>query len=171
MKFSKKLGFLAVLILAVALVAGCGGQPADEGSGDQIAPESIKIGLNYEISGAVATYGGNTVNGIELAAKEINANGGVLDGTQIELVKMDNKSDAAEVTNVQTRLITVENVLASIGPATSTNTLAAIPVAMDNEVPLLTTSATADKVTVDEATGAAKEFALKFASMIPTKGM
>jgi branched-chain amino acid transport system substrate-binding protein len=161
LKFSKKLGFLAVLILAVALVAGCGGQPADEGSGDQIAPESIKIGLNYEISGAVATYGGNTVNGIELAAKEINANGGVLDGTQIELVKMDNKSDAAEVTNVQTRLITVENVLASIGPATSTNTLAAIPVAMDNEVPLLTTSATADKVTVDEATGAAKEFAFK----------
>lgn len=109
----------------------------------------------------LATYGGNTVKGIEMAAKEINESGGVLGGAKIELIKYDNKSDAAEATNVQTKLITVDGVVASIGPATSTNTLAAIPVSMDNQVPLLTPSGTADMVTVDEATGKAKEYAFR----------
>ncbi len=166
MKLSKKIVFLMVMALVVALAAACGAQPADEQSGDQsgdenTAVESVKIGLNYELSGAVATYGGNTVKGIEMAAKEINESGGVLGGAKIELIKYDNKSDAAEATNVQTKLITVDGVVASIGPATSTNTLAAIPVSMDNQVPLLTPSGTADMVTVDEATGKAKEYAFR----------
>jgi len=161
-KLSKKLVLLMALALAVAFAAGCGAQPAEQ-SGDEQQPavESVKIGLNYELSGKVATYGGNTVKGIELAIKEINENGGVLGGAKIEAVKADNKSDAAEATNVQTKLITMDNVLATLGPATSTNTFAAIPVAMENEVPLLTTSATTDKVTVDEATGKGKEFAFR----------
>ncbi|MEL7566017.1 MAG: ABC transporter substrate-binding protein [Dehalobacterium sp.] len=162
MKVSKKVLLLMALALIVALAAGCGAQPAEETGGEeQTSVDSVKIGLNFELSGKVATYGGNTVKGIEMAVKEINENGGVLGGAQIELVKADNKSDAAEATNVQTKLITVDNVLATIGPATSTNSLAAIPVAMENEVPLLTASGTADKVTIDEATGKAKEFAFR----------
>jgi len=169
-KVSKKMLLLMALALIVALAAGCGAQPAEETGGEEpAAVESVKIGLNYELSGAVATYGGNTVNGIELAAKEINENGGVLGGAQIELVKADNKSDAAEATNIQTKLITMDNVLATLGPATSTNTLAAIPVNMENEVPLLTTSATAEKVTIDEA-GAAKDFAFRVCFIDPFQG-
>lgn len=161
MKVSKRVLLLMALALLVALAAGCGAQPAENtGEEEPTAVESVKIGLNFELSGGVATYGGNTVKGIEMAAKEINESGGVLGGAQIELVKADNKSDAAEATNVQTKLITVDNALATIGPATSTNSLAAIPVSMENEVPLLTASGTADKVTVDEA-GKAKEFAFR----------
>lgn len=168
MKLSKKLGFLAVLMLAMALVVGCG-QKAEEAPAAAEAPASVKVGLNYELSGAVATYGGNTVNGIELAAEEINAAGGVLGGALIELVKQDNKSDAAEATNIQTKLITVDGAVATLGPATSTNTLAAIPVAMENEVPLITTSGTAEKVTVDDS-GAVKEFAFRVCFIDPFQG-
>ncbi|MCR6545629.1 ABC transporter substrate-binding protein [Dehalobacterium formicoaceticum] len=164
MRFSKKILVFFAIMLIAALGAGCGGQEPTGNEGENPANgagEPVKVGLNFELSGDVATYGGNGVKGIEMAAKEINAKGGVLGGRQIELVKVDNKSDAAEVTNVQTRLLTVENVAATIGPATSTNSLAAIPVAMENEIPLLTPSATADKVTVDEATGKAKEYAFR----------
>ncbi len=167
MKVNKKLTLLMALLLMVAFAAGCGGgeqsaddQGQEQQGQEQSAGETIKIGLNYELSGAVATYGGNGVNGIELAIKEINANGGVLDGVLIEPIKVDNKSDAAESTNVQTRLITMENVVATLGPATTTNSLAAIPIAEESKVPLLTNSATAETVTVDE-NGNVKEYAFR----------
>jgi len=168
LKLSKKLVFLAVLMLAFALVAGCGA-PAEETPEAPAAPETVKVGLNYELSGAVATYGGNTVNGIELAAEEINAAGGVLGGATIELLKQDNKSDAAEATNIATKLVTMDGAVVTMGPATSTNTLAAIPVAMENQVPLITTSGTAEKVTVNDD-GTVKDFAFRVCFIDPFQG-
>ena len=66
-------------LLSSLMLAGCGAN-GSVGDGD-----TVKLGLNYELSGTVSTYGTSLVNGIEFAVKEINANGGVL-GKQIELV-------------------------------------------------------------------------------------
>lgn len=167
MKVSKKLVLFMALMLVGALVAGCGSQSAENTSGDA---ESVKIGVNYELSGVVATYGSNTVKGIELAVKEINENGGVLNGAKIEIAKGDNKSEAAEATNIQTKLCTVDNVVASIGPATTTNFLGAYPVAAENEIPIMATAATANKVTIDEATGNLKDFAFRVCFIDPFQG-
>ena len=95
MKISKRIVLLMALLLIVAFAAGCGGgeeSADDQGQEQSPAGETVKIGLNYELSGPVATYGGNGVNGIELAIKEINESGGVLDGVLIEPIKVDNKS-------------------------------------------------------------------------------
>lgn len=146
---NKKLSLGLVLVLVVSLIAGCGSGGSDK----------IKVGLNYELSGQVATYGQGLVEGIELAVKEINAAGGVL-GKQIKLVKSDNKSENAESANVATKLITRDKVVAILGPATSGNTKAAIPVANKNKVPLISASATDDDVTVD-SNGKVREFAFK----------
>ena len=137
-----------VVLLALTMVmsmalTGCGG--GDAGSADS---DTIKIGVNYELSGAVATYGQSSVDGIKLAVEEINAAGGVL-GKQIELVEMDNKSDAAEVVSVATRLMTEEGVVAVIGPATSGNFKAELPIANENGIPVLSGSATANDVTAE----------------------
>lgn len=51
----------------------------------------IKVGINYELSGAVATYGDASVKGIEMAFDEINAAGGI-NGKQVETIKYDTKS-------------------------------------------------------------------------------
>jgi branched-chain amino acid transport system substrate-binding protein len=70
---------------------------------------------------------------------------------QIVPVKIDNKSDSAEATSVATRLMTQEGVVASLGPATSGNFMATIPVAMGSKIPVISASATADKgVTTDD---------------------
>ena len=117
----KKLFGIMSLVLVLSLLAGCGSSSSSNDSGD-----TIRVGLNYELSGGVATYGQGLTDGIELAVEEINKNGGVL-GKQIELVKIDNKSEDTEAANVSTRLATRENVVALLGPATSGNTKAAIP--------------------------------------------
>jgi branched-chain amino acid transport system substrate-binding protein len=50
-------------------------------------------------------------NGIEMAVEEINKNGGV-DGKTFEIVKVDNKSEAAEATNGIIKLTSQDKVTA-----------------------------------------------------------
>ncbi len=131
---------LAVVMTTVVLFTGCAQTSESQ--------NEIKIGLNYELSGAAASYGQDTLNGVLMAIDEINAAGGVL-GKQITYVKLDNKTDPAESTSAATRLATKENVSIILGPATTGATKASIPVADKNKVPLISASATADDVTVD----------------------
>jgi branched-chain amino acid transport system substrate-binding protein len=149
----KKLSLMLAVMLMVLSFAGCKKAETAKDS------KTVKVGLDYELSGAVATYGQSLVAGIELAFEEINKNGGVL-GKQIETVKSDNKSGTAESANVATKLATRDKVVAILGPATSGNTKAAAPVAIQNKVPLLSASATADDVTVD-SNGKVREFVFK----------
>lgn len=145
----KILILLLALILVIGSLAACGGGGEDTGEGDA-APTEVKIGINYELGGAVATYGEASVDGIMMAFDEINEAGGI-NGMTIVPVTVDNKSDPAEATSLATRLMTQEGVVACLGPATSGNYMATIPVAMDNGIPIISASATADEgVTVDE---------------------
>lgn len=150
---NKRLLFITILVLTLSLITGCSQGGADNSS------DEIRVGLNYELSGDNATYGQGLVEGIELAFEEINSSGGIL-GKQIKAIKIDNQSKDTEATNVSTRLATRENVVVLLGPATSGNTKAAIPPAMQNKIPLISGSATADDVTVD-ANGNVKEYVFK----------
>lgn len=150
----KRISVLLVLVMLFSLLAGCSSKPSSKPASDK-----IKIGLDYELSGQVATYGQSLVSGIELATEEINKNGGVLN-KQIELVKVDNKSDSAEAANAATKLVNDDKVIAILGPATSGDTKAAAPIAGQNKVPLISASATADDVTVD-STGKVREYVFK----------
>jgi branched-chain amino acid transport system substrate-binding protein len=146
----KKACIIILLIFSLVLAAGC----SQAGGGD-----TIKIGVNYELSGKVASYGQSSVEGIELAIEQINEAGGVK-GKKIELVKYDNKSEPSEATTLATRLMTQDKVVAVLGPATSGSFMATIPVANQNKVPVISGSATADIVTVDES-GKVQEYAFR----------
>lgn len=149
----KSLKVLTSALVSTLVLAGCA-----SGGGDTNG-DTVKIGLNYELSGQVSTYGTSLVNGIEFAVKEINAKGGVL-GKQIELIKVDNKSLGEEAANVSSRLATRDKVVAILGPATSGNVKAALPPAEENKVPLISASSTADDVTVD-SNGKVREYVFK----------
>ncbi|HBR02554.1 MAG TPA: ethanolamine utilization protein EutJ [Ruminiclostridium sp.] len=145
----KTLSIILLVALAMTLLAGCGGS---------VNANEIKIGINYELSGDVATYGQSSVEGIELAIEQINAAGGI-GGKKLVAVKCDNKSDPAEATTLTTKLTTQDKVVAVLGPATSGSFKATIPVSLQNKVPVASGSATADDVTVD-ASGV-KEYAFR----------
>ncbi|WP_372653025.1 ABC transporter substrate-binding protein [Halobacteriovorax sp.] len=108
------------------------------------AKREVKIGAVFPMTGAVATYGQESVNGIKLALKKINAEGKV----SIDLKVEDNKSEPQESANAVTKLITSDNVDAIIGSVASSNTLAGAPIAQTSKVPLLTPASTNEKVTM-----------------------
>ena len=145
----KKVCIIMLLILSMVFAVSCSKSDSD----------TIKIGVNYELSGGVATYGQSSVEGIELAIEKINEAGGVK-GKKIELVKYDTKSEPSEATTLATRLMTQDKVVAVLGPATSGSFMATIPVANQNKVPVVSGSATADVVTVDDS-GKVQEYAFR----------
>ena len=155
---------MAAMLVIGLLLAGCGG-------GDKAKPAAtsneIKIGGNFELTGGVANFGKQTVNGIQLAFKQANASGGVL-GKQIVFVLADNKSEPAEATNAITKLITQDKVSAVLGPVTSSNVLATVQVAQDNKIPVLTATGTNEKITVDN--GKVRPFAFRSCFIDPFQG-
>lgn len=164
----KKLSVYWVLVLVFLMMAsvlsGCGG---DKKPAAPAAAAEIKIGANWELTGGQATFGQSSLNGAKLALKEINAAGGVL-GKKINLVAADNKSEPSESTNAITKLITQDKVVAVLGAVTSSNTLAASPVAHANKVPFLSNTATNPRVTVEN--GKVKEFAFRACFIDPFQG-
>jgi branched-chain amino acid transport system substrate-binding protein len=109
--------------------------------------QTIKIGVNEPLTGAVAASGNYVVNGARIAADEINAKGGVL-GSKIELVIEDNKSNPTEAVAVAEKLITRDKVPVMMGAWSSTYTLAVMPKLMEYKVPMLVETSSSDKITV-----------------------
>lgn len=149
----KKFGFL--MAASMLLLAACGGGGSGSGSasgGNTTGKDDkeIKIGVNLELSGAVSAYGIQEKEGIELAVKKINDDGGIL-GKKIKLVIKDNKSETGEAVSVAASL-TNDGVVAIIGPATSGATKATIPNLTKAQVPAITPSGTDDAITVANET-------------------
>lgn len=165
------LGLLAILVFAVSIFAGCGAKPATETKPADSKPaesSTIKVGANFELTGGIATFGNSALNAAQMAFDEVNAAGGI-NGKQIEVVKADNKSEAAESTNSITKLITQDKVVAVIGPISSSNALAAAPVSMAKSIPMITPTATNPKVTVGDD-GKVKDFIFRTCFIDPFQG-
>ena len=128
-------------LLAVGLL-GCG-------KSDTAKSDEIRIGALFELTGAVANYGKSSLNGAQMAVDEINAKGGI-NGKKIKLISADNKSEPSEAGNQATKLITKDKVAVIVGPCTSGSTAAASPVVSGSKIPLISPSATAPGITVDE---------------------
>ncbi|MDM5221838.1 ABC transporter substrate-binding protein [Peribacillus sp. NJ11] len=143
MKKKKLAGAFLSLTLAAGVLAGCSGSgSSDKSSGDG---DTIKIGVNLELSGGVASYGQSIAEGLELATAEINKEG--IDGKKIKLIKVDNKSEASEATSGAIKLTSQDQVAAIVGAATSTNSIAQVQIAQDNKVPVISPSGTSPEIT------------------------
>lgn len=173
------LKFLFAMVLLIGILAACSGETSSDGDsadGEESSSEEasssdggeLHIGANLELSGAVATYGSSISEGIDLAVEEINESGGI-NGMQVKVTKVDNKSDAAEATNGAIKLTSQDQVTAIIGAATSGNTLAQAEIANDTETILLSPSATAPNVTVNED-GSLNEYVFRTSYIDPFQG-
>lgn len=136
---------LAVSILSLALI-GC--PPKSESAGGATAQSGgeILVGEFGSLTGAEATFGQSTHNGIMLAIDEINAAGGI-DGRKVRVQTEDDQSKAEEAANAVTKLISQNNVVAVLGEVASSNSLAAAPICQSNKVPMITPSSTNPRVT------------------------
>ena len=162
MIFSKKSLRLACAVLGTALLgsvfAGCGSKE----SGD-----TIKVGANFELTGNVANYGNATIEGLQLAIDEANEAGGI-NGKKIELVSVDDKSEAAESINAATKLISDDDVKVIVGPATTGLVLAETQTATDAKVPIIAPCATSPEATVEN--GKVKPYVFRSCFIDPQQG-
>ncbi|GFO69329.1 branched-chain amino acid ABC transporter substrate-binding protein [Geomonas limicola] len=143
MSFKKMSALLLVAMLAVG-VFGC--KKKEEASKEAAAPaaaagDTVKIGFLGALTGDVAMFGKPTLEGMKMAAEEINAAGGVL-GKKIEIVEADDRGDKQEGASVTQKFVSRDKVVAIVGDPTTGITKVAAPVAQKAGVVLLSAGAT-----------------------------
>jgi branched-chain amino acid transport system substrate-binding protein len=130
------------MVLAVLLV-GCSGTKSSSGSGKSESGDKILIGLQAPMTGDNAQYGQDMKNGVELAFKKINSDGGI-NGKKLELVVGDDKATPSEAVAVVNKMIMNDGVKAIIGGYNSSPTLAAQEVSGSSKVLHLNMGASPD---------------------------
>ena len=101
-------------------------EPAESGSGKTGV---LKIGAIHDLTGNGSVLGIASVNGSELAVKDINEAGGVVIGDTtytLELIPYDCKSDPNEGISSLQRLVQVDDVSLVLGPSLSNVGLASV---------------------------------------------
>ena len=129
----------AMLAAAVALglwVGGCTQNSADE----------IVVGEFASLTGGTATFGKSSNAGVQLAAEEINASGGLL-GKKLRVVVEDDQSKPEEARTAVLKLLKQNQVVAVLGEVASSRSLAAAPECQRAGVPMISPASTNPKVT------------------------
>jgi branched-chain amino acid transport system substrate-binding protein len=103
---------VAAALCCVALIAGCA--PATTQAPADASKPPIKIGAVLSLTGTYAGLGDPEQNTLKMEAARLNAEGGI-DGRQVEIVIVDDATDAAKAQAATTRLIEQDKVVAIIG--------------------------------------------------------
>ncbi len=122
-----KIGVVALILLAM-LVSACGGSGS---SSTNTSP--IKVGVIGPFSGFEAFIGPDILKGVQVAAAQINANGGIL-GRQVTVVTADTGGDAVDAVPALRKLISVDQVDLIVGPS-SLEAQAALPILQQSKIP------------------------------------
>jgi len=154
---------VAILLLCLGLIWGCGAQEAKE----------IRIGVNAELTGSKPTVGDSCNKALELLVEQVNQAGGlkmavktseketpVKNGKGIKIVETfaektfplklfteDNEDKAESAAAAAQKLISQNNVLAIIGPNASGNAIPAARICEDAGVIMISPWSTNPKTT------------------------
>jgi branched-chain amino acid transport system substrate-binding protein len=131
-------------LLVLGLVVAPALTSCSEGAGGE--GNEIVVGEFGSLTGTTATFGISTKNGIDMAIDSVNKAGGVL-GKQVRVIVEDDQGRPEEAQTVVTKLINSNRVLAVLGEVASSRSLAAAPVAQQNQIPMISPSSTNPKVT------------------------
>jgi len=138
----RKIAVLSMICLfTVGLLAGLA--PASE--------EAYKVGALFSVTGKWSFLGDPEKKTAEMIAEQINNAGGI-NGKKLELIVYDTEADATKTNLFFKKLITQDKVCAVIGPSGSGTTMAIIPVAEKQKMPLISCAASY-KIVHDDKTG------------------
>ena len=101
-----------------------------------VAKDSIKIGAIVAATGPASFLGDPELKTLKHYAEKINANGGV-NGKNIELIAYDTGASPKKAVTFTKRLIHKDGVVAIIGPSTTGETMAIIPIVQKSKIPLM----------------------------------
>lgn len=129
-----KAGVFVTGLLCFMMVAGV------KSSAAAPAPSTIKLGAVIALTGAMASGGKDVKAGYEIAVKHINEAGGVFvkefnKKLPLELIMLDDESDAVKTTTRLDKLYSVDNVVAYLGGFSSDLNVVGMSTAEKNKVP------------------------------------
>ncbi|GAA5132187.1 ABC transporter substrate-binding protein [Alloalcanivorax gelatiniphagus] len=127
-----------------------------------VAAEPVKIGLITALSGQSALAGQAISRGVQLAIDEINANGGVLGGRELVLVRRDDESNPAKGVVAARELIHKEKVAVLFGGLDTPVALAIVPLANQAKMPFMDPWAAGTPITKN---GADPNFVFRVSAM------
>jgi branched-chain amino acid transport system substrate-binding protein len=104
------------------------------------AAPPIKIGALFAVTGPASFLGEPERNTAQMVVEEINKAGGIK-GRMLQLVTYDTQGDATKAVQAATRLIKEDKVVAIIGPSTTGDTMAVIPLMEKAQIPLISCAA------------------------------
>ena len=104
------------------------------------AGEPLRIGALFSVTGPASFLGEPERNTLEMLVKEANAKGGIK-GHKLELVVYDTQGDATKAVQLATKLIKNDKVSVIVGPSTTGETMAVIPVVEKEKIPLISCAA------------------------------
>lgn len=114
--------------------------------------KTIKIGINAPITGDIPKVGEGTKFAAQMWLEDIKAAGGIKvggDTYQVQLVIEDNESKAESAVKANTKMITVDEVLAIVGPQASKQAVPAGEVANNYSTPMISPWSTNPDTTKD----------------------
>ncbi len=135
-----------VVGFVVLLVAAIGGWYVLSASSTSRQTETIKVGALASLTGDAAAYGEAARNVMQLAADEINTNGGV-NGKLIDLIIEDSRCSGQDAVNATQKLISIDKVQVIIGGFCSSESLAIVPIAARAKVALLSPGSSSPDLT------------------------
>lgn len=104
------------------------------------ASGTIKIGGLFAVTGPASFLGEPEKKTLEMLVKETNDKGGI-NGMKLEAVIYDTGGDATKAVQLATKLIKDDKVSVIIGPSTTGESMAVIPVVEKEKIPMISCSA------------------------------
>lgn len=123
------------------------------------AEKTYKVGAVFSVTGRASFLGDPEKKTILMVAEAINKAGGI-NGHKLEIVVYDDEGDATKCALAVKKLITRDKVIAVIGPSTSGNSMAVVPLAGKHRIPLISCAASY-KIVTDEKTGKQRKWVFK----------
>ena len=105
-----------------------------------LAAPPIKIGALFAVTGPASFLGEPERNTAQMVVDEINKAGGVK-GRKLELITYDTGGDATKAVQLANKLVKNDQVVAIIGPSTTGDSMAIIPIVEKAQVPLISCAA------------------------------
>jgi branched-chain amino acid transport system substrate-binding protein len=122
--------FVATCLMSICLLSPC----------VSFAAGTIKIGGLFAVTGPASFLGEPEKKTLELLVKETNDKGGI-NGVKLEAVIYDTAGDATKAVQLATKLIKDDKVSVIIGPSTTGESMAIIPLVEKEKIPLVSCAA------------------------------
>jgi len=125
-----------------ASASGSGSGAASGSAASCTLPDPVKVGVVFTLTGGGAQYGATQKNGVQLAADQLNAKGGIKYDVDIQDSQTDNKQ---AISIFESMIDAGDSVI--IGPTLSDAAKQTDPIAQQAKVPVLGVSNTAGGIT------------------------